>query len=88
MVKRHEEQTAQIIKLLGNDTRQPGKNLANKLGVNRTFLASYLKALESQGYVKSKKIGLANVCFKGDVRRWLNGSTNTKRIPFSGKTET
>jgi DNA-binding transcriptional regulator YhcF (GntR family) len=34
------------------------KQLAQQLNVNRTFLAGYLKALENQGYVKSKKIGL------------------------------
>jgi predicted transcriptional regulator len=34
--------------------------------VNRTFLAGYLSALESEGKVKSKKIGPAKVYFKGD----------------------
>jgi len=33
------------------------------VGVNRIFLAGYLKALENQGYVKSKKIGPAKVYF-------------------------
>jgi len=42
---------------------QPVKELAKKLNVNRTFLAGYLKALENQGYVKSKKIGPAKVYF-------------------------
>jgi predicted transcriptional regulator len=55
--------TAKIIKLLENDPGQPVKELAKKLGVNRTFLAGYLKALENQGYVKSKRIGPAKMYF-------------------------
>jgi predicted transcriptional regulator len=56
--------TAKIIKLLESDPGQTVKDLARRLGVNRTFLAGYLKALESQGYVKSKRIGPAKVYFK------------------------
>ena len=56
--------TAEIIKLLEKDPGQPIKELAKKLGVNRIFLSGYLKALENQGYVKSKKIGPAKVYFK------------------------
>lgn len=36
--------------------------------VNRTFLSGYLKALENQGYIKSKKIGPAKVYFNTDLR--------------------
>ncbi len=54
---------AKIIKLLEDDPGQPVKDLARKLGVNRTYLAGYLKALEDQGYVKSKRIGPARVYF-------------------------
>jgi len=64
---KHGDLTAEIIKLLENDPGQAVKDLAKKLGVNRTFLAGYLKALENQGYVKSKRIGPAKVYFKGDV---------------------
>jgi predicted transcriptional regulator len=46
--------TAKIIKLLENNLGQAVKDLAKKLGVNRTFLAGYLEALENQGYIKSK----------------------------------
>ena len=63
ITREHEGLTAKIIKLLENDPRQPVKDLAKKLGVNRTFLAGYLKALENQGYVKSKRIGPAKVYF-------------------------
>jgi len=49
--------------LLENDPGQPVKELAKKLGVNRTFLAGYLKALESHGQLKSKRIGPAKVYF-------------------------
>ena len=52
-----------IIKLLEDDPGQPVKDLARKLGVNRTYLAGYLKALEDQGYVKAKRIGPARVYF-------------------------
>jgi predicted transcriptional regulator len=63
-----EDLTARIIKLLENDPGQAVKDLAKKLSVNRTFLAGYLKALENQGYVKSKRIGPAKVYFKGSVK--------------------
>jgi DNA-binding Lrp family transcriptional regulator len=51
----YEDLTTEIIKLLENDPGQTVKDLARKLGINRTFLAGYLKALENQGYVKSLK---------------------------------
>jgi predicted transcriptional regulator len=63
----HGNLTLKIIKLLENDPGQTVKNLAKKLGVNRTFLTGYLKALENQGYIKSKRIGPAKVYFKGRV---------------------
>jgi predicted transcriptional regulator len=56
--------TLKIIKLMENDPRRVVKDLAKKLGVNRTFLAGYLKALENQDYVKSKEKGLAKVYFR------------------------
>jgi len=62
-MKELEGLTTKIIRLLENDPGQPVKDLAKKLGVNRTFLAGYLKALENQGYVKSKRIGPAKVYF-------------------------
>ena len=63
MVKNYKGLTAKIIKLLEEEPGQPVKDLARKLGVNRTYLAGYLKALEDQGYVKSKRIGPARVYF-------------------------
>jgi len=65
MTLKHEDLTAKIIKLLENDPGQAVKDLAKKLGVNKTFLAGYLKALEKQGYVKSKRIRPAKVYFLG-----------------------
>jgi len=65
MPKEYEGLTAKIVELLENDAGQPVKDLGKKLEVNRTFLAGYLKALENQGYVKSKRIGLAKMYFKG-----------------------
>jgi predicted transcriptional regulator len=58
--------TETIIKLLEKDPGQQIQQLAKALKVNRTFLAGYLSALESEGKVKSKKIGPAKVYFKGD----------------------
>jgi len=55
---------SRITKLLEEDSGQSVKELAEKLGINRIFLAGYLKALEDQGYVKVKRIGPAKVYFK------------------------
>ena len=63
MVKNYKGLTVKIIKLLEEDPGQSVKDLARMLGVNRTYLAGYLKALEDQGYVKSKRIGPARVYF-------------------------
>ena len=52
-----------IIGLLKEDPGQSVKEMANHLGVNRTFLSGYLKALEDQGHIRSKKIGPAKVFF-------------------------
>jgi predicted transcriptional regulator len=63
MIVEHEDLIVRIIKLLENDPGQTIKDLAKKLGVNRTFLAGYLEALENQDYIKSKRIGPAKVYF-------------------------
>jgi len=65
MAKEYRGLMVKIIKLLEDDPGQPVKDLARKLGVNRTYLAGYLKALEDQGYVRAKRIGPAKVYFKG-----------------------
>ena len=57
-----------IIELLEKSPGQTVKELANQLEVNRTFLSGYLRALEEQGYVKSKEIGPARVYFKGEPK--------------------
>jgi len=64
MAKSLDNLTLRLSELLEKDPGQTIKQLAEKLEVNRTFLAGYLKALENQGYVKSKKIGPAKVYFK------------------------
>ena len=58
-----------IVRLLKDDPGQSVKEMANQLEVNRTFLSGYLKALEDQGYVKSKKIGPAKVYFNESENR-------------------
>ena len=70
VAREHEGLTVKIVKLLENDPGQAVKDLAKKLGVNRTFLAGYLKALENQGYVKSKRIGPAKVYFNIKLVRY------------------
>jgi len=67
MAKEYKGLMAKIIKLLEDDPGQPVKDLARKLGLNRTYLAGYLKALEDQGYIKLKRIGPAKVYFKNEV---------------------
>lgn len=62
--KQYPDLTDRILRLLEKDPGQAVQALANELKINRTFLAGYLKALENQGYVKSKKIGPARVYFK------------------------
>lgn len=67
MPKNYGELTNRIIGLLAEDPGQPVKELAEKLKVNRTFLAGYLKALENQGFIKSKEIGPARIYFKEET---------------------
>jgi len=55
--------TDKIIELLEKEPGQAVKEMAEYLRINRTFLAGYLRALENQGYVKSRKIGPARVYF-------------------------
>jgi predicted transcriptional regulator len=57
-----------ILVLLENSPGQTIKELATQLAVNRTFLSGYLRALEDQGFVKSKEVGPARVYFKGDSK--------------------
>jgi predicted transcriptional regulator len=66
--KEHHNLTGRILELLEKDPGQAIQKLANELKINRTFLAGYLKALENEGKVKSKKIGPARVyfCVRGD----------------------
>jgi len=64
MSKPQDKLTARLIELLEKDPGQTVKQLAEQLSVNRTFLAGYLKALENDGHVKSKKIGPAKVYFR------------------------
>jgi predicted transcriptional regulator len=63
MSKEYADLTDRILRLLEKEPGQPVQELAWELKVNRTFLAGYLKALENQGYVKSKGIGPAKVYF-------------------------
>jgi predicted transcriptional regulator len=64
MLKEYANLTDMILKLLEKDPGLPDQELAKELKINRTFLAGYLKVLETQGYIKSKRIGPAKVYFK------------------------
>ncbi|MEM3465713.1 MAG: winged helix-turn-helix domain-containing protein, partial [Candidatus Jordarchaeales archaeon] len=68
MSKSPDKLTSKLIELLEKDPGQTVKQLAEQLSMNRTFLAGYLKALENQGYVRSKKIGPAKVYFENSKR--------------------
>ena len=61
--------TDEIVELLDKDPGQSVKEMAEQLDVNRTFLSGYLKALEDQGFIKSKKIGPAKVYFNKETNR-------------------
>ncbi|MEM2169997.1 MAG: helix-turn-helix domain-containing protein [Candidatus Bathyarchaeia archaeon] len=69
MSKSRENLTPKLTELLEKDLGQTVKQLAEQLEVNRTFLAGYLKALENQGYVRSKKIGPAKVYFNEETEK-------------------
>jgi predicted transcriptional regulator len=66
VARRHNDLTSRILDSLKKDPGQQIQELARGLKINRTFLAGYLKALESEGKVKSKRIGPAKVYFRGD----------------------
>jgi len=70
MPEEYDKLTQTLMLLLERDPGQTVKQLAEQLDLNRTFLAGYLKALENQGYVKSKRIGPAKVYYnKNDAER-------------------
>jgi predicted transcriptional regulator len=63
MSKEYADFTDRILRALKEDPGQQIQQLAKELKVNRTFLAGYLKALENEGKIKSKRIGPAKVYF-------------------------
>jgi len=64
MSRSYEKLIPGLVEFLEKNTWQTMKQVAEQLNVNRTFLSGYLKALENQEYIESKKIGPANVYFK------------------------
>jgi len=67
MSKEYADLTDRMLRLLEKNSGQPVQELARELKINKTFLAGYLKTLENQGYVKSKKIGPAEVYFSKNL---------------------
>jgi len=59
----------EVLVILRKDPGQSIKKMATRLGLNRTYVAGYLDALESLGYVESKRIGPAKVYFNKKRRR-------------------
>jgi len=73
MARESSDLTPRILRLLDEDPGQPVKELAEKLEVNRTFLAGYLKALENQGKLMSKRIGPARAYFNREKHERVRG---------------
>jgi len=73
ILNKHEDLITKIIKSLERDPVQPVKDLAKKIGVNRTFLAGYLKALENQSYVKSKRKDLLKLILAQKIKSDKSG---------------
>jgi predicted transcriptional regulator len=69
MSKEYADLTDRILRLLEGDPGQQIQQLAKELKINRTFLAGYLKALENEGKIKSKRIGPAKVYFNVEEGR-------------------
>ena len=67
MPKNYADMTAKVVELLDKNPGQAVKELAQQLRTNRTFLAGYLKAMEAQASVRSKKIGPARVYFVNNL---------------------
>ena len=63
-MRRNQNITEKVLSMLEKDPGKNVKDMAQRLKVNRTFLAGYLEALENEGCLKSKKIGPAKVYFK------------------------
>jgi len=58
--------TTEIVELLKAQPGQSVKEIAKQMDVNRTFLSGYLRALEDEGYVRSRNIGPARVYFNNE----------------------
>ena len=63
MGKNQSKMASRISELLERDPGQTIKELAEKLDMNRSYLAGYLKALEEQNCVRSKRVGPARLYF-------------------------
>jgi predicted transcriptional regulator len=55
VARRHNDLTSRILDLLEKDPGQHIQELARGLKINRTFLAGYLKALETMATLSRKK---------------------------------
>jgi len=61
--------------LLEDIPGQSVRELAQKLGANRSVMSGYLQALEDLGYVTSRRVGPARVYYNN-----LQGGTNVAKI--------
>ena len=75
-MRKQEKLTRTILELLEDDPGMSVKGMAERLGLNRTFLSGYLTALESEGRIRSKNIGPARAYFNDNSNS--RGSRNAK----------
>jgi len=53
----------EVFDILRQEPGQSIREVASRLHLNRSYVAGYLDALESLGYIKSKRIGPAKAYF-------------------------
>jgi len=75
-VRTTDKLTRTILDLLNGDPGMSVKEIAKRLGLNRTFLSGYLTALENEGRIRSKSIGPARAYFNNNS--YPRGNRNAK----------
>ena len=71
MTSKHKERNALSKKIRQLLLKTPGlsvKEIAKASGVNRQFMAGFLRAMEENGEFYSRKVGPARIYFKNEVK--------------------
>ena len=63
LMQRAKHIAADVFEILRTQSGQSIKEIASRLHLNRSYVAGYLDALESLGYVESRRIGPAKAYF-------------------------